>query len=390
MESRAAAGRDAPRQVVGNLQRSRTKRPRRPAQHQQSEHQAILRKFHGSPRARHPGPRATLSFAVHRAFLSPFAILCQLKEQRRRHRNGRRRNYRQSQRIQLARRSAVYSLLGAGPLGQGPQHHPPGPVQCSAQRRRSRKRSPHRTGQPGGLFLRTPRPGRPAANPQRHRRSRQKISRASPCPLRNRRGHPTRPRRNPSHPAAGRVRLHQSRHRPRPVRTRHRRPRRHLRLRFLHALQAAQRLSTGDPRRHPHTVARAPPGHRCLRTQHGRSQRPNRHRHCRLLSQPHSQRPRRFRKLRAAKSSNLAKPLLVRWPHRLRNDFRRRPPPRHREPIHCRLQRGRRRLSPDSAHRFPASRRLDGRGPYFVKADTAAGTGRAVRPAISKTLAGPL
>jgi len=41
-----------------------------------------------------------------------------------------------------------------------------------------------------------------------------------------------------------------------------------------HALQAAQRRSSRDPRRHPLAIARTPPGHRRLRAQHGRRQRP--------------------------------------------------------------------------------------------------------------------
>ena len=75
LDSCTACGCQAPRQVVGDLQRSRTERPRRSTGYQQSEHQTILRKLHGSSRHRARGPLAIFSHANRRALGHPLASL---------------------------------------------------------------------------------------------------------------------------------------------------------------------------------------------------------------------------------------------------------------------------------------------------------------------------
>jgi len=59
--------------MVGDLQRFRTQRPRRTTEHQQSEHQAILRELYGGSRNCARGPRAILSYTHHRALVQPLA-----------------------------------------------------------------------------------------------------------------------------------------------------------------------------------------------------------------------------------------------------------------------------------------------------------------------------
>ncbi len=65
LEGRQPAGRDDARQLVGGLQRARAERSRRPAQHQQPEHQGVLSRTTWRPapssprRARSTGRRIT-------------------------------------------------------------------------------------------------------------------------------------------------------------------------------------------------------------------------------------------------------------------------------------------------------------------------------------------
>jgi hypothetical protein len=59
----------------------------------------------------------------------------------------------------LALFPAARSVVGAGPLGQGPQHRARSPVRRPGQRGRPRERASHRAGQFGGVFLRDSRPG---------------------------------------------------------------------------------------------------------------------------------------------------------------------------------------------------------------------------------------
>ena len=75
LDGGAARGCQAARQVVGDLQRSRTERPRRTTGYQQPEHQTVLRELHGSPRDRARGPLAIFSDAHGRAFVHPLANL---------------------------------------------------------------------------------------------------------------------------------------------------------------------------------------------------------------------------------------------------------------------------------------------------------------------------
>ena len=75
LEGRQPAGRDDPRQLVGDFQRARAERARRSAQHQQPEHQGVLRELHGGPRRDCRGARAVLADDHREPFVEPVAEL---------------------------------------------------------------------------------------------------------------------------------------------------------------------------------------------------------------------------------------------------------------------------------------------------------------------------
>ncbi len=122
LETCPAARRHAPRQVVGDFQRCGIKFARRSAEHQQPEHQAGFRKFHGGPHADRPGALATLSHAKRGAHVLLFASLGESQEYDRYHRCGGHIEHKLPSK-QRTRHSPLFRFLGAGSMGQSSQHH---------------------------------------------------------------------------------------------------------------------------------------------------------------------------------------------------------------------------------------------------------------------------
>ena len=126
LESGATSGRDAARALVEDIQRSGVECSGRATQHQQSEHQTILPKLHGSACPGGRSESSTLSDSDRERFLHAI----------------RRRLCHTDDRDPIGFRC----LMGAGSLGKGPQRRAVGSIQCPAQRCRSGERAINRTG----------------------------------------------------------------------------------------------------------------------------------------------------------------------------------------------------------------------------------------------------
>ena len=333
LEGCAAAGRHAPRQVVGDLQRARAERARREARHRQPEHQARLRELHGRARPRRARPARSSS--------RPLASARRIQE------SGTSANILAAHRYHRPRHRAAPAR--SGDLYRFRSTSPGSPISgaASATRFASTSTTP-RSAPPTWKMSGSPsRPASPSSSSSSADRTRCRLSSTRPSPTTRRRSNYTRAQyetgvgtqisvveaENTLQSAAGR--RNERRHRPRPVRARHRRPDRHHPSTFSIPRTSAEHRAARHPARHALAAAGAPARHRRRRAQPW----PKANAAIGVADAaffPTLTLSRERRRCRAPASAplRLLQPRLVGRPGRLRDHLRRRPAPRHRAPVH--------------------------------------------------------